>query len=324
MMQGRCHIFRLLATCAVFLAVACAQAQSFPAKPIRILVPYTPGTTSDIVARTIGIRLTAVFGQQVIIENREGAAGTIAANIAAHANPDGYTMLLAQSSFSVAPYLFKQVPYDPSRDFAAVTLIALVPNVLVTSPSFRPNSIKELIALAKAEPGRLQYSHSGKGSPSHLATEMLKSMAGIDIVEIPYKSSAQALTDAMIGTVAFNYPSMAAVLPFIKAGKVKALAVSSAKRSPATPDIPSVGESVPGYDAAGYYGFVVPAGTPRDIVNKLQVEIVKAVQDPDMKMRLQQQGADIRADTPAAFEDFIRRDAKKWAQLIDNLNIPKD
>ena len=309
---------------ALLLMAAGAQAQSFPVKPIRILVPYTPGTTSDIVARSIGIKLTAVFGQQVIIENREGAAGTIAASIAAHANPDGHTLLLAQSSFSVAPYLFKQVPYDPTRDFVAVTLIALVPNVLVTAPSFRANSMKELIALAKAEPGRLQYAHSGKGSPSHLASEKLKSMAGVDIAEIPYKSSAQALTDAMIGTVAFNYPSMAAVLPFIKAGKVKALAVSSAKRSPATPDVPSMAETIPGYDAAGYYGFVVPAGTPRDIVRKLQTEIVKAVQDPEMTARLQQQGAEIRADTPAAFEEFIRRDAVKWAKLIDSLHIPKD
>ncbi|MGH8620201.1 MAG: tripartite tricarboxylate transporter substrate binding protein [Burkholderiales bacterium] len=314
----------LIVTGALAPLADAAEADAYPARPVRILVPYTPGTTSDIIARLVGIKLGATLGQQVVIENREGAAGTIAAGIAARANPDGYTLLLAQASFSVAPFLFKKLPYDPSKDFSAITLIAMVPNVLVTSPTFPANSMKELIALAKTQPGKLQYAHSGKGSPSHLASEMLNSMAGIKIDEIPYKSSAQALTDAMVGTVAFNYPSMAAVMPHVKAGRVKALAVSSGKRASAMPDVPSMAETVPGYDAAGYYGFVVPAGTSPALVKRLQKDIVAAVTAPDMKERLAAQGADIVGNTPEEFTAFIRRDAAKWSKLIDELKIPKD
>jgi tripartite-type tricarboxylate transporter receptor subunit TctC len=313
----------LACLCGLLPAAAGAQ-DSYPSKPIRVLVPYTPGTTSDIIARIVGLKLGSVLGQQVVIENREGAAGTIAAGIAARANPDGYTLLLAQASFSVAPFLFKTVPYDPIKDFSAITLIAIVPNVLVTSPSFPANSMKELIALAKAQPGKLQYSHSGKGSPSHLASEMLNSMAGIKIEEIPYKSSAQALTDAMVGTVAFNYPSMTAVIPHVKAGKVKALAVSSGKRASALPDVPSMAETVPGYDAAGYYGFVVPTGTPSALVKRLHKEIIAVVTTADMKERLAATGADVVGNTPEEFTVFIRRDAQKWNKLIDELKIPKD
>jgi tripartite-type tricarboxylate transporter receptor subunit TctC len=313
----------LVCSCLLLPSAAGAE-DAFPTRPVRILVPYTPGTTSDIIARLVGLKLGAALGQQVVIENREGAAGTIAAGIAARANPDGYTLLLAQASFSVAPFLFKTVPYDPSKDFAAITLIAIVPNVLVTSPSFPANSMKDLIAMAKAQPGKLQYAHSGKGSPSHLASEMLNSMAGIKIEEIPYKSSAQALTDAMVGTVAFNYPSMAAVMPHVKAGKVKALAVSSGKRASAMPDVPSMAEFVPGYDAAGYYGFVVPAGTPPALVKRLYKDIIAVISTPDMKERLALQGADIVGNTPEEFTIFIRRDAQKWNKLIDELKIPKD
>lgn len=301
-----------------------ADAEAYPSRPIRVLVPYTPGTTSDIIARIVGIKLGGALGQQVVIENREGAAGTIAAGIAARANPDGYTLLLAQASFSVAPFLFKQVPYDAIKDFSAVTLIAIVPNVLVVSPSFPAATMKELIAMAKAQPGKLQYAHSGKGSPSHLASEMLNSMAGIKIEEIPYKSSAQALTDAMVGTVAFNYPSMTAVMPHVKGGKVRALAVSSGKRASAMPDIPSMAEFVPGYDAAGYYGFVVPAGTPPALVRRLQKDIVAVVSTQDTKERLATQGADVLGYTPEEFAAFIKRDSAKWAKLIDDLKIPKD
>ena len=301
-------------------------AQGFPGKPVRIIVPFSAGSGSDVFARTLGPKFTETWGQQVVVENREGAGGAIGAQLVAKAAPDGYTLLLGATSWAVAPSLYAKPPYDALKDFVPIGRIGFVPSVLVVHPTLPVNDVKALIKLAKAQPGKLDYSSSGKGAPSHLFVEYFKAMAKVDIVEIPYKITAQALTDVIGGQVMMNLPILAAGLPHIRAGRLKALAVTSGKRSGAAPEIPTLAESggLPGYEAAQWQGFIAPAGTPADIVMRINAELNRALQLPDVKERIGGLGVDFAPTTPQQFATDIRADITKWDQLIKTLGIRLD
>ncbi|HYC44122.1 MAG TPA: tripartite tricarboxylate transporter substrate binding protein [Burkholderiales bacterium] len=303
-------------------AAPAATAQTYPAKPVRLIVGFTPGTTVDILARLLGQKLTEQWGQQVVVENQPGASSTIGAASVARAPGDGYTLFFATTALILSPSMYRKLPYDVQKDFAPVTLVARVPNVLVVHPSLPVKDVKDLIALARSKPGQLNYASSGKGSASHLNTELFKTMAKLDIQEIPYKSSAQALTDVMTGEVLLNYPSLAAVLPHVKAGRVKPLAVSGAKRSQALPDVPAMAEFLPGYEASGWYGVAAPGTTPRELVMRLHADITKALRQDDLSQRMARSGAEVVGSTPEEFAQYMREGREKWDTLIRQLKIP--
>ena len=307
-------------------ASAVVMAQGFPNKPVRIIVPFSAGSGSDVFARTLGPKFTETWGQQVVVENREGAGGAIGAQLVAKAAPDGSTLLLGATSWAVAPSLYAKPPYDAFRDFVPVGRIGSVPSVLVVHPALPVNDVKALIKLAKAQPGKLDYSSSGKGAPSHLFVEYFKAMAKVDIVEVPYKITAQALTDVIGGQIVMNLPILAAGLPHVRAGRLKALAVTSAKRAGAAPEIPTLAESggLPGYEAAQWQGFIAPAGTPADVVTKINAELNRALQLPDVKERIGNLGVDFAPTTPQQFAADIKTDVAKWDQLIKSLGIRLD
>lgn len=301
-------------------------AQGFPNKPVRIIVPFSAGSGSDVFARTLGPKFTETWGQQIVVENREGAGGVIGAQLVAKAAPDGYTLLLGSTSWAVAPSLYAKPPYDALKDFAPIGRIGFIPSVLVVHPTLPVNDVKALIKLAQAQPGKLDYSSSGKGAPSHLFVEYFKAMSKVDIVEIPYKNTAQALTDVMGGQVMMNLPILAAALPHVRAGRLKALAVTSAKRAGVAPEIPTLAESagLPGYDAAQWQGFIAPAGTPNDIVMRVNAELNRALQLPDVKERIGNLGVDFAPTSPPQFAAEIKADIAKWDQLIKQLGIRLD
>ncbi|MEO8441647.1 MAG: tripartite tricarboxylate transporter substrate binding protein [Betaproteobacteria bacterium] len=313
---------------AVWWLLACsgALAQGFPNKPVRIIVPFSAGSGSDVFARTLGPKFTETWGQQVVVENREGAGGAIGAQLVAKAAPDGYTLLLGATSWAVAPSLYAKPPYDALKDFVPIGRIGFVPSVLVVHPTLPVNDVKALIKLAKSQPGKLDYSSSGKGAPSHLFMEYFKAMAKVNIVEIPYKITAQALTDVIGGQVMMNLPILAAGLPHVRAGRLKALAVTSGKRASAAPEIPTIAESggLPGYDAAQWQGFIAPAGTPADIVTRINAELNRALQLPDVKEHIGGLGVDFAPTTPQQFAADIKVDIAKWDQLIKSLGIRLD
>ncbi len=314
-------------TFALSLTVAAsAVAQQFPIKPIRIVVPFSAGSGSDVFARTLGPKFTEAWGQQIVVENREGAGGIIGAQLVAKAAPDGYTLLLAATPWAVSPSLYAKPPYDPLRDFVAIGRIGFIPSVLVVHPTLPVNDVKGLIRLAKAKPGQLDYSSSGKGAPSHLFMEYLKTMAKVDIVEVPYKITAQALTDVIGGQVMMNLPILAAALPHIRAGRLKALAVTSGKRSAAAPEIATMAESagLPDYDAAQWQGLVAPAGTPPEVVARVNGELNRALQRPDVRERIGNLGVDFALTTPEQFAADIEADIVKWTKLIRALGIRLD
>lgn len=309
-----------LLTCEAVLA------QTYPAKPVRIIVPFSAGSGSDVFARTLGPKFTESWGQQIVVENREGAGGVIGAQAVAKAAPDGYTLLLGSTSWAVAPSLYAKPPYDALKDFAPIGRIGFIPSVLVVHPTLPVNDLKALIRLAKAQPGKLDYSSSGKGAPSHLFVEYFKAMAQVNIVEIPYKNTAQALTDVMGGQVMMNLPILAAALPHVRAGRLKALAVTSGKRAGVAPEIPTFAESagLPGYEAAQWQGFIAPAGTPPEIVTRVNAELNRALQLPDVKDRIGNLGVEFATTTPQQFAADIRTDLAKWDKLIKQLGIRLD
>ena len=310
-----------LAGCALALSsLAPAYAQNYPTKPVRLIVGFTPGTTVDILARLLGQKLSENWGQQVIVENMPGASSAIAAANVARAPGDGYAIFFASTGVIVRPALYK-VGYDLARDFAPVTLVALVPNVLVVHPTLPVKDIPGLIALAKSKPGQLNYASSGKGSASHLNTELFKAMAKVDIVEIPYKSSAQALGDVMSGEVLLNYPSLAAAMPHVRSGRVKPLAVSGAKRSKVAPEIPAMSEFLPGYEASGWYGVLVPSSAAPELVSRLNNDILRALKT-ETRQKMESQGAEIVGSTPEEFGRHMREGREKWERLIRQLDIP--
>ncbi len=299
-------------------AAATVQAQTYPSKPIRMIVPFPPGGTTDILARAIGAELTKAWGQPVVIENRPGAGGNIGSEAVAKSPGDGYTLLMGTvGTHGINPSLYKKMPYDAVKDFAPVTLVALVPNILVVHPSVPAKSVAELIALAKKQPGKLTYASSGNGTSIHLSGALFESLAGVQMVHVPYKGSAPAVTDLLGGQVNMMFDNMPSALPHVKAGKLRALGVTSAKRSPAVPDVPTIAEAgVKGYEASSWFGVLAPATTPKDIVAKLNAEIAKSLGTPEMKEKLSSQGAEPVGNTPEQFGAFIRAEIDKWAKVV--------
>jgi tripartite-type tricarboxylate transporter receptor subunit TctC len=300
-----------------------AKAQDYPSKPIRLVVPFAAGGATDVLARLVGERLTASLGQQVVVDNRPGAGGNIGSDIVARAEPDGYTILMgAVGTHAINPSLYPKMPYDPVKDFAPVTLVASVPNVLVVNPEVPANSVQELIDLAKAKPGELNFASSGNGTSIHLSGELFKAMTGTDIVHVPYKGSGPAVTDLLGGQVQMMFDNMPSSLPHVKAGKLRALGVTSAKRSPALPEVPTIAEAgVPGYDATSWFGILAPAGTPEPVVTRLQGAIVQALGEPEMRQRMADLGAEPVGDTPAEFGQFITAELAKWAKVVNDAGV---
>jgi tripartite-type tricarboxylate transporter receptor subunit TctC len=299
-----------------FYVFDAAAADSYPSKPVKIVVPYTPGGGADILARTLAAALAPKIGQPVIVENRPGANTISGTEYVANAPPDGHTLQLLTASFSINPSFYK-LPYDSIKGFTPVALIALVPLLLVTNPAVPVNSVNDLIALAQAKPGQLTFASYGSGSPAHLAGELFKSMTGVDMLHIPYKGSSPALADIVAGHVSLSFSSMSPAVPLVKSGRLKAIAVSTSKRVPAMKDIPTIAESgVPGYEVIAWNGIAAPAGTPKDVVAILNKAIVEVVATPEFRDRISAQGFEPESSTPDEFGELIQRDIIKWARVI--------
>jgi tripartite-type tricarboxylate transporter receptor subunit TctC len=316
-------LHRALAMLAFAAWGVAACAQDWPTKPIRFIAPNLPGGPTDILARLIGQKLAESLGQAVVIENRAGAAGNIGTEAAAKSPPDGYTLVTGNNAtFGANASLYKRLGFDPIRDFAPVVLVATQPNILVVHPSLPANSVKELVALAKARPGQLNYSGSGMGAAAHLAAELFKSMTGTSIVHIPYKSAAPALTDLIAGETQLMFATSLSVMQHIKANRVRALGVTTARRSRFLPELPTIAEAgVPGFEASTWHGVLVPAGTPAAIVERLNSEINRMLQLADSRERLAAMGAEIVGGSAKEFADHIQREIPKWARVVKAIGV---
>ena len=316
--ERRCTAARIAA---VFLLLGPAingYGQSWPGKPLRIIVPWTPGGTADLLARILAQKMTEGLGQQVVADNRPGASGLIGTELAARAAPDGYTLLMGTTApNSVAPSLYQKIPYDPVKDFAYVSLVARTCYVLSVHPSMPVKNVKELIALAKARPGQLTFSSPGSGTPNHLSGEMFKMLTGIDMQHVPYKGSAQALGDVIGGQIALTFENITVASTQVKSGRVRGLAVTNLNRSPVLPQIPTVaGSGFPGFEAVGWFGMVAPAATPREIIAKINSEVVRILALPDVNERISGFGAEVGASSPEEFDRFNRAQTAKWAAVV--------
>lgn len=318
---------RLLAALAalVFLAPA-AYAQAWPAKPVRFVVPFAPGGTTDILARLVGQKLSETLGQQFVIENRGGAGGNIGADLVAKAAPDGTTILMGTpGTQAINQYVYKTMPYDTAKDFAPVSLVALVGNVLLVNAKVPAKDLKELIALAKAKPGTLNFATPGAGSTGHLSTELLKTMAGLDLVHVPYRGAAPAAQDLLSGQVQMAIDNIPSALPHIQSGAVRALAVTTAQRWFALPDVPTMAEAgVPGYEASSWFVVMAPARTPAAIVSKLSAEIDRLLKTDEMRKRFRDVGAEPVGGTPEALGRFLAAEAVKWQKVVAAANVKID
>lgn len=294
-----------------------AIAADYPNRPVRFIVPYAPGGGVDIVARLIAPKLQQSLGEPFVIDNRGGAGGNIGTAIGAKTEPDGYTIVMAAAAFAINASLYRKLPFDPVKDFVPVSLIAATPNILAVHPSVPAKSVKELIALAKAKPHSLNYASAGNGTTSHLAAELFKSMAGVDIVHVPYKGTSPAVTAMLSGESQVMFAPALALVGHIKAKKLRALAITSEKRSPAFPELPTVAESgVPGFEARQWYGVVAPAGTPREIVARLSGEIAKIVQTPELRKHFLTEGSEPIGSKPEEFGKYIQAEIAKWAKVV--------
>ena len=321
---------RLLSTGAralaiAFTAFACAPAlgaDAYPSKPVRFIIPYAPGGTTDIIARLLGQKLTEDLGQQVVVDIRSGAGSMIGTELAAKSPPDGHTMLLSNIGLAFNETLYPKRTYDALRDLAPISMVGVTPNAFVVHPSVPAKTMKDFLAFAKARSGQLAYASGGIGSSSHLSMELLQSLSGIKFSHVPYKGAGPALIDVAAGNVPFQLNSMPAVMNHVSAGRLRALAVSSAKRSQAVPDLPTIAESgVPGYDYVTWYGILVPANTPAPIVSRLNASVQKAIGSKDVREKLGQQGVEVEGSTPEAFGKLIRSDVEKWRKIIKTANI---
>ena len=307
------------------LAVATANAfAAYPDKPIKLVVPYTPGGVTDALARVVAKSLGERVGQQVIVDNRPGGGANIGADLVAKSAADGYTLLMGSAAtHAINSSLYKKLTYDHIKDFAPISLVAQVPNILVVNPTLPVKSVKELIAYGKANPGRLNFGSSGAGGTIHLSGELFKSMTGVDMVHVPYKGSAPAVTDLMGGQVQVMFDS--SVVPHIKSGKLRPLAVTSAKRSSALPELPTMAEAgLPGYEATAWFGVLAPAGTPQPIVEKLNAELVAVLRDPATQAWMKQQGFDAIGNSPKEFATFISDETTKWAKVVKESGATAD
>ena len=300
---------------AAFAFPAQAFAQPFPAKPVRIVVPAVPGGGTDILARLLSPKLTELLGQSIIVDNRAGASTNIGTELVARAAPDGYTVLIATTPHAVNPSLFRKLSFDPISDFTMISQLALTQTVLVVHPSLPVKNVKELIALAKARPGQLTAATSG-GTSQFLAVEMLKSRTGIDVLNIPYKGAGLALNDTVAGHVQFQVNTLLAALPFIQAGRLRAIAVCGARRATSLPDVPTVAETLAGFESSGWYALLGPAGMPRDVVMKLYEAFSKALNTPDLARRLSELGVDVVAGTPDDLVRLMPREIAKWGAVV--------
>lgn len=308
---------------AFLIAPAAAHAQAWPSKPIHFIVPFAAGGVADVVARTIASPLGDALGQPIIIENHGGAGGTIGTALGARSAPDGYTFIIPAASHTTTPGLYTHLPFDPVKDFAAVTQVVTVPYILVVNPSLPVKNVKEFIALAKSKPNQLVYGSAGNGSSNHLAGALFAIMSGIDVVHSPYKGSGPALTDLMGGHIQFMFDTINTSVGHIKAGNIRALGIGTLKPSRVMPDLPTISDSgVPGFEAATWIGVLAPAGTPKEIVARMHNEIVKVLQIPEVQQRLSSQGAEPVGSTPEQFDAFIRNEIVKWGKVIKQTGVP--
>jgi len=317
--------YAVLLTSLVALALPAAQAlaqKSYPNKAIRMIVPFAPGGSNDIMGRLVAAKLTESMGQQVVVDNRPGASGIVGTDLAAKAAPDGYTVLVMSLTFTVNPSIRSKLPYDTEKDLVPVTLIASAPLILVVHPSLPVKSVKEFIAYAKANPGKLNFGSGGPGSTPHLAGEMLKTMAGLEMIHVPYKGGGPALADLVGGQIQLMLENIPSTLPFVKSGKLRVLAVTSKKRSPTVPDVPTLDEAaLKGYELTGWNGLFVPRGTLRAIVNQLHAETVKALAAPDLKERLAAMSAEPGGESPEKFAVFVKAEIRKWAKIAKEAGL---
>ena len=314
----RLALASLAAAAAATLLPLPAAAQAYPNKPITMIVPFSAGGTTDILARIVGQALTAELGQSVIIDNRAGAGGNIGGQLAARAPADGYTLFMGTvGTHAINEALYKKMPFDPIKDFAPLSRVANVPNLLVAHPAQPFKTVPEMIAYAKANPGKINFGSSGSGSSIHLSGELFKSMAKVDMVHIPYKGSAPAVNDLLGNQIAIMFDNMPSAIQHVRAGKLRAIAVTTAKRSPELPDVPTIAEAgVPGYEATSWFGLFAPAATPAPIVAQLNKAIVKVLNQPDVKQKIAAQGGDVVAETPAQFAAFIKAETAKWGKVV--------
>jgi len=312
---------------ALSLAPLAAHAQAaYPSKPITIIVPFSAGGTTDILARVVGLYMGTDLGQPVVVDNRAGAGGNIGGQAAARATADGYTLFMGTvGTHAINQSLYKKMPFDPIKDFAPLSRVAMVPNLLVANPSQPYKNVKEMIAYAKANPGKINFGSSGNGSSIHLSGELFKQMAGVDMQHVPYRGSAPAVSDLLGGQISVMFDNMPSAIPHVKGGKLRALAVTTAKRSPALPDVPTIAEAgVPGYEATSWFGLLAPAGTPAPIVAKLNASILKALADPEVKKKLAEQGAEPFGEKPEQFAAFIQAETAKWGKVVKDSGASLD
>ncbi len=309
--------------CAAALVSAAVQAQDYPVKPVRIVVPSSPGGGTDILARQIGAKLTERWGQQVIVDNRPGAGQMIGISLVAKSPPDGYTLVMTATPLAVNSVLYKKVPYDPIRDFAPVTQVAAMPNLLVTHPTLPVRNLKQLIALAQARPMELAYASSGFGTGPHLSMEYLNHMARIRLEHVPYKGTGPALVDTISGHVQLLMSTLLPPLPHLKTGRLRALGVTSAKRVASLPNVPTIAEAgVPGYEVVGWYGLAAPAGTPQPVVAKIHSDFAAVLHAPDLRDKLAAEGAEAVGSKPEEFGAFIKSEIEKWGKVVKAAKIP--
>lgn len=306
-----------VACCTSLIFPGTLDAQPYPTKPVRIIVAYPAGGGTDILSRTIGQKLSESLGQPFIVDNRPGANGNIGSEIAARATGDGYTLLMGTANLTVNPNFYPKLPYNTLKDFSPISLVTITPNILVVHPSVRATSVKELISVAKSKPGALNFASNGSGASSHLSGELFKTMTGTSMVHVPFKGGGPALTALLSGEVQLMFGNPLPLLPHVKTGKLRALAVTSAKRSAAAPDLPTMAEAgLPGYEVSPWYGLLAPSGTPKAIINTLSQEVIKVLRLPDVREQLSRSGADPIGNTPEEFSDFIKAELVKWAKVI--------
>lgn len=317
--------YALLLT-ALLLASFQSPAQDFPTRPVRIVVPYPPGGSTDILARALGQKFSEAWGQSVVVENRAGASGMIGAEFVARSAPDGYTLLMASpAEIAVNQHVYSKMSYNPEKDFAPITLVATMPHVIVANPQVPATSIRELVELAKAKPGTLSFVSPGTGSTQHLTGELFNSMAGISIVHIPYKGAGQSIPDVISGQVPLGVFGLLTIMPHAKAGRMRVLAVTTAKRSHAAPEYPTLAElGFPGFDTSLWFGLLAPAATPKELVTRINVDAVRALRLPDVLERIQSQGAEAVGNSPAEFAAFVTAESAKYARIVKQGNVKID
>jgi tripartite-type tricarboxylate transporter receptor subunit TctC len=311
-------LIALAVAVASFATVPAALAQSYPTKPVRVVVTFPPGGTPDIYGRIMSAELSKLWNQSVVVENRTGAGGTIGTDFVAKAPPDGYTLLFAaDATITIAPHLYSKLPYDPVRDLAPIVNVTAGPFVLLANPAFPPKDVKELIALVQSQPGKISYASSGAGGQQHLAMEYIRTMAGsMDMIHVPYKGFGQGIADVLANQVPLIFGGITASIQLTRSGKLKALGVTGPKRSKALPDVPAIAETLPGFDITAWYGFMAPAGTPREIVKKIHDDSVTVIRRPDFLERLDRDGIEPVANTPEEFGAEIKTDLARWAKIV--------